>query len=57
MKGDPQDVRDLAEDLKGCIQRHPDALKHNPDIQNDLVKVRDNTFKRYAQISEGKTKE
>ena len=54
MKGNPQDLKDLAEDLKGCVQRHPDALKNNPDIQVDLVKVRDKAMERYDKISEKK---
>jgi hypothetical protein len=53
-KGSPQDLKDLAEDLKGCVQRHPDALKNNPDIQTDLVKVRDKAMGRYDKISEKK---
>lgn len=52
MKADPEDLRLLAEDLKGAIQRHPDAIRANPDIASDLVKVRDRAFKRYEQVTE-----
>ena len=52
MKANPEDLRLLAEDLKGCIQRHSDAVRANPDIATDLVKVRDKTFKRYEQVTE-----
>lgn len=51
-KGNLKDLGDLAEDIKGCIQRHPDALKHNPDLQTDLVNARDKAMKRYSDISD-----
>ena len=54
MKADPEDLRNLAEDLKGAIQRHSDAIRANPDIASDLVKVRDKAFKRYDEITEGR---
>lgn len=52
MKADTQDLKNLAEDLQGCLQRHPDAVRHNPDIATDIVKVRDRTFKRYDEVTE-----
>lgn len=57
MKGDPQDIRDLAEDLQGALQRHADAVRHNPDIATEIVKIRDRTFKRYEEVSEKRPKE
>lgn len=52
MKADPEDLRLLAEDLQGALQRHEDAARHNPDIATDLVKVRDKVRKRYEEVRE-----
>lgn len=52
MKADPEDLKNLAEDLQGALQRHPDAVKHNPDIASDIVKVRDKTQQRYNSIKD-----
>ncbi len=52
MRGDRQDLKDLAEDLKGCVNRHQDAIRHNPDIAAELIKVRDKTMKRWEDLSE-----
>lgn len=57
MKADPEDLHKLAEDVKGCIQRHPDAIRANPDIASDLIKVRDKIYKRYEEVTEGKQRE
>ena len=52
MKANPEDVRNLAEDLQGALQRHPDAVRANPDIADDIVKVRDKTIARYNKVAE-----
>lgn len=52
MKGNPADVRGLAEDLTRAIAEHPDACRLNPDLYADLVKLRDRVKVRYDQISE-----
>lgn len=57
MKADPEDLHNLAEDLKGVIRRHPDALHNNRDIADDLVKVRDKAEKRYGSVTEGRQKD
>lgn len=54
MKADPEDLRRLAEDLQGALQRHTDAIRHNPDIATDIVKVRDRALKRYEQVAENR---
>ena len=54
MKGDPDDLRLLIEDLRGCISRHPDAIRSNPDIASDIVKARDHAAAKYARITEDK---
>jgi len=54
MKGDPEDLRNLAEDLRGCIKRHDDAIRHNPDIATDIIKARDKAFKRYEEVTESR---
>ena len=54
MKSDPEDLRNLAEDLKGCIQRHPDAIRANPDIATDIVKARDLAEAKYRRITENR---
>lgn len=52
MKGDLEDLKNLAEDLQGVLQRHPDAVRYNHDLADDIVKVRDKAFDRYHQIAE-----
>ena len=54
MKGDPEDLRKLADDLQFALQRRQDAVRNNPDIATDLVKVRDKVRKRYEEVTEGK---
>jgi hypothetical protein len=57
MKDDPEDLRRLAEDLQGSLQRHSDAVRNNPDIATDIVKVRDRAIRRYEEVSEGRPQE
>lgn len=52
MKADPEDLKNLAEDLQGALQRHPDAVRANPDIATDIVRVRDKMQKRYEEVTE-----
>lgn len=54
MKGDPEDIKNLAEDLHGALHRHNDACKNNPDLQTELVKLRDKAYRRYEEVSEGR---
>jgi len=51
-KGDPEDLHNLAEDLKGCLHRHPDAIQHNPDIAGDIVRSQDKAEQRYRSLTE-----
>lgn len=51
-KGNPADLHALAEDLKGVIHRHPDAIMNNPDIASEVVKVRDKTMERWESLKE-----
>lgn len=53
-KGNLDDLKNLGEDLKGCVDRHPDALRANPDLQIDLIKLRDKAQARYEQVAEKK---
>ena len=57
MKGDPEDVKNLAEDLKGALHRHPDAVRNNPDLAGELVRLRDKVYHRYEHIAEKPKKE
>ena len=54
MKGDPEDLRKLAEDLKWCIRKHPDAIQNNPDIAKDIVNARDKADAKFRQVTEGR---
>ena len=51
MKADPKDLRAWAEDLQGTLQRHPDAVKANPDITADVIRARDKAFKRFEEVT------
>ena len=53
MKGDPEDLRKLADDLQFALQRRQDAIRNNPDIATDIVNVLDKTRKRYEEVTEG----
>lgn len=53
-KADLEDLKNLGEDLRGVIQRHPDAVRHNPDITKDIVSARDKAIQRYKEITEGR---
>ena len=50
MKGNPQDIHDLGEDLQKAIDNHSDAMRHNPDIATDLMKVRAMVRDRYESV-------
>ena len=52
MRADPEDLKNLSDDLRGVIKRHDDALTHNPDIAADLLKVRDKAQRRYDEVTE-----
>ena len=52
MKGNPADIRGLAEDLGLCRSNHKDALKHNPDLAADLLKLAVKTHDRWASMLE-----
>lgn len=52
MKGDIDDLRAIGEDMKGLLQRHPDAVRSNPDLAGETVRLRDKWLKRYEQASE-----
>ena len=54
MKADPQDLKNLAADLHGALHRHNDACRNNPDIQTDLVKLRDKVNARWREVTEGR---
>ena len=55
MKGDPEDLRKLADDLQFALQRRQDAIRNNPDLAADIVKVRDKVRNRYKEVTEGNT--
>lgn len=55
MKADPEDIRKMAEDLQGALQRHTDAVRNNPDLASEVVKVRDKWTDRYRKVTEVKT--
>ena len=50
MKGNPQDLHDLGEDLQKTIDTHQDALRHNPDIAAELMKTRAKVRDRYESV-------
>ena len=52
MKGNPADIRGLAEDLDLCRSNHKDALHHNPDLDADLMKLAREAHARWAQVVE-----
>lgn len=54
MKGNPEDLYHLGEDLRGVIHRHEDAVKNNPDIAKDIISARDKAIERYRQVTEGR---
>jgi hypothetical protein len=54
MKSDPEDLKNLSEDLHGALHRHPDAIRANPDIAADIIKARDKAAKRYEEVTEKK---
>lgn len=51
-KANPADVREWALDLERSIHDHPDAARHNPDLQAKVARVRDEIWKRYDEITE-----
>ena len=51
-KCNPEEVRELSEDLQGVLHRHPDAVRANPDIADDIVHARDKAAAKYRQITE-----
>lgn len=52
MKHDPEDLKELADDLQKAIDSHEDALSGNPDIATELVKVKNKTRERFEQVAE-----
>ena len=51
-KGNADDIRALAEDLTECMRKHPDALRNNPDLAEQITRVRDNTYDCYYKLAE-----
>ena len=54
MKGDPADIRALAQDLDDVYHDHPNAISANPDLAADLLQLRKKTRERYEKIDEGR---
>lgn len=54
MKPDKDDIRRTGEDLDLIIIRHGDAMKHNPDLAAETMKLRSEWLKRYDEVSEKK---
>ena len=46
MKGDPEDLYELGEELRDLIRRYDGVLKYYPDINADLIVARQKVFAR-----------
>jgi hypothetical protein len=51
-KANPADLRALGDDLDKCIHDHPDAIQHNPDLANEIMKSRNKAYERFEKVTE-----
>ena len=54
MKADPEDLRQLSEDLEAVGRDHPDTMMVNPDLAGDLLRLRNKARERYEKVAEGR---
>ena len=52
MKADPKELYALADAVRWCLKGHSSAIRANPDIASDIVKVRDKVLARYDKVTE-----
>lgn len=52
MKGDPEDLKKMADDLGQAIEKHPDAMRSNPDLAGESLRLHRKWLDRYNSISE-----
>jgi hypothetical protein len=51
-KANPADLRAFGDDLDKCIHDHPDTIQHNPDLARDVMKARDEAYRRHDKVTE-----
>ena len=51
MKASKEDLHNIGQDFYGLIQRHENAIKYNPDLAAETIKLRDKWLKRFDEIT------
>ena len=50
-KGDPEELHNLANDVRWILKKNDGAVRRNPEITKDLVSARDKADKKYEELT------
>ena len=52
VKLNPEELREISEELDGIVNGHREVLEHNPQISRALTDIRDAARAKYERVSE-----